>query len=68
MSSSNGAVFTMDYGVRLSGKNFGVDLTFIAPFATTAGTVSNPFVLGYPFVVFTYRTDGSRDWTGRGPT
>ena len=53
-----GAFFAVDYGVRLSTANFGVDLTFIEPVAATTGGFSNPFILGYPFVVFTYRTDG----------
>jgi len=55
---SSGAFFAIDYGVRIAGGNFGVDLTFLEPVATTAGSFSNPFILGYPFVVFTYRTDG----------
>jgi hypothetical protein len=55
---NNGAVFAFDYGVRLAGRNFGVDLTFLEPVATTAGNIDNPFILGYPFVVATYRTDG----------
>jgi hypothetical protein len=57
---SSGAVFAADYGVRLAGKNFGVDFTFIEPVATTMGSVDNPFYLGFPFVTFTYRTDGAR--------
>jgi hypothetical protein len=53
------AIFFVDYGLRLAGKNFGVDLTFIAPVATASGSSdNNPFILGYPFVAFTYRTDG----------
>lgn len=55
---SNGAVFAIDYGVRLAGPNFGVDLTFLEPVATTAGSFDNPFILGYPFIAATYRTDG----------
>jgi hypothetical protein len=55
---TSGAFFAFDYGVRLSGKNFGVDITFIEPVAATTGTFNNPFILGYPFVAFTYRTDG----------
>jgi hypothetical protein len=54
----SGAFFALDYGVRISGGNFGVDLTFLEPVAATTGGFSNPFILGYPFVVFTYRTDG----------
>jgi hypothetical protein len=53
-----GAFFVLDYGVRIAGPNFGVDLTFIEPVATTSGSFDNPFILGYPFVAFTYRTDG----------
>jgi hypothetical protein len=54
----SGAFFAIDYGVRISGGNFGADLTFLEPVAATTGGFSNPFILGYPFVVFTYRTDG----------
>ena len=57
--NSGGALFSIGYGVRLSGKNFGVDLTFVEPLAATNGNFNNPFVLGYPFVAFTYRTDPS---------
>jgi hypothetical protein len=57
--TGNAAGLALDYGVRLSGKNFGADLTFVAPVVSTSGPVNNPFVLGYPFVVFTYRTDGT---------
>jgi hypothetical protein len=53
-----GAFFVLDYGVRLSGGNFGADLTFIKPVADTVGQFNDPFILGYPFVAFTYRTDG----------
>jgi hypothetical protein len=35
-----------------------VDVTFLEPIAATQGSFSNPFILGYPFVAFTYRTDG----------
>ena len=54
----SGAFFAFDYGVRISGANFGVDLTFLEPVAATTGGFSNPFILGYPFVAMTYRTDG----------
>ena len=57
--NTGGALFSIGYGVRLSGKNFGVDLTFVEPIATTEGSFENPFVLGYPFAAFTYRTDPS---------
>jgi hypothetical protein len=58
-SSDGGGVFAFDYGVRLSGPKFGVDLTFVEPVAVTSGTFDNPFILGYPFAAFTYRTDGT---------
>jgi hypothetical protein len=57
--NTGGALLSIGYGVRLSGKNFGVDLTFIEPIAATSGSFENPFVLGYPFAAFTYRTDPS---------
>ena len=52
------AAMTLDYGVRLSRKNFGVDLTLIKPIAATGGLGDNPIIIGYPFVAFTYRSDG----------
>ncbi|HSU40290.1 MAG TPA: hypothetical protein VLJ38_12010 [Polyangiaceae bacterium] len=45
--------FLLDYGLRLSGNHFGFDLAFIRPFAT-----DSPFILGVPYVAFTYRTSG----------
>ncbi len=45
--------FLLDYGVRLSGNHFGFDFAFIRPFAT-----ESPFILGIPYVAFTYRTSG----------
>ncbi len=58
-SSDGGAVLVFDYGVRIAGPRFGVDLTLIEPVAVTPGSFDNPFVLGYPFVAFTYRSEGS---------
>lgn len=55
---SSGAFLAMGYGVRLARQNFGLDLTLIKPVAATTGAFQDPFILGYPFVVFTYRTDG----------
>lgn len=55
----SGGFFSFGYGVRLSGKHFGVDITFIKPVAVTGGgSFNDPFILGYPFVAFTYRTAG----------
>jgi len=45
--------FLLDYGLRLSGNHFGFDLAFIRPFAQ-----DNPFILGFPYLAFTYRTSG----------
>ena len=53
-----GAYIALDYGIRFSGENLGVDVTFLEPVAATTGSFDNPFILGYPFVAFTYRTDG----------
>jgi hypothetical protein len=44
------------YGIRLSGANFGVDLGLLKFFIED---IDDPFILGYPIVSFTYRTDGS---------
>lgn len=44
----------IDYGIRLSGKNFGADIAFIRPF-----TSGSPLILGVPWLALTYRTDGS---------
>src|SRR5439155_885529 len=63
------ALAVLDYGVRLSGKNFGVDLTFIKSVAKTGEKRDDPLLLGYPFLAFTYRTDGdARTSTARGPS
>jgi hypothetical protein len=53
-----GAYFALGYGIRFSGANLGVDVTFIEPVAATTGSFDNPFILGYPFIAFTYRSDG----------
>jgi hypothetical protein len=53
-----GAYFAFGYGVRFSGRNLGVDVTFIEPIAATSGSFDNPFVIGYPWIALTYRTDG----------
>lgn len=45
--------FVLAYGVRLSGSQFGLDLTLARPF----GIDDSPFVLGLPFVVASYRSD-----------
>jgi len=49
--------FILNYGVRLSGQNFAVDLALMLP---VLEDVDNPFIMGFPFVSFTYRTDGDR--------
>lgn len=48
--------FLLTYGVRLSGTNFGVDLLLVRPFGVEE---DNPFILGFPWLAVTYRTDGS---------
>lgn len=45
--------FLLNYGIRLSGERFGFDLAFIRPFGG-----ESPFILGVPWVAFTYRTSG----------
>lgn len=51
--------FLMNYGIRLGGRNWGVDLTLIRPFS---GDLSDSaLVLGIPWVTFTYRTDGMQN-------
>lgn len=47
-------------GLRLSGRNFGVDLTLMRGFGDAFDGVNDTLVLGLPFIAFTYRTDG--DW------
>lgn len=44
--------FLLNYGMRLSGKQFGFDLAFIKPLGSDSGS----FVMGVPVVSFTYRT------------
>jgi len=45
--------FLLNYGVRLSGRQFAFDLGFIKPF----GADSDEFILGFPLLTFTYRTN-----------
>jgi hypothetical protein len=47
--------FLLNYGLRLSGERFGFDLAFIRPFGA-----GSPFILGVPWVAFTYRTSGDK--------
>jgi hypothetical protein len=47
--------FLLSYGLRLSGEHFGFDLAFIRPFGA-----DSPFILGVPWVAFTYRTSGDK--------
>jgi hypothetical protein len=44
--------FLLNYGLRLSGKQFGFDLAFIRPI----GSDSNTLIMGVPMISFTYRT------------
>ncbi len=53
-AGAGASVGFIDYGIRLSGKNFGADIAFIRPFAVDTG-----LILGVPWVALTYRTDGS---------
>lgn len=46
--------FLLSYGIRLSGRHFGLDLTFVRPFAEEIG---DELLLGVPFVVASYRSD-----------
>lgn len=46
--------FLLSYGVRLSGRQFGFDITFVRPFAEG---ISDELILGVPFVVASYRSD-----------
>jgi hypothetical protein len=45
----------LGYGMRFSSSNFGFDLTFVKPVLADSG--SDFFVLGLPWLAFTYRTD-----------
>jgi hypothetical protein len=53
-AGASAAVGVIDYGIRLSGKNFGADIAFIRPFSGDTG-----LILGVPWLALTYRTDGS---------
>jgi hypothetical protein len=44
--------FLLNYGIRLSGRQFGFDLAFIRPFFDE----EIPLIMGLPWVAFTYRT------------
>ena len=46
--------FLLNYGIRLSGKQFGFDLAFVKPFG---GDTSGGIVMGFPVISFTYRTE-----------
>jgi hypothetical protein len=46
--------FLLSYGIRFSGKQFGLDITFARPFAED---ISDELLLGIPFVVASYRSD-----------
>lgn len=46
--------FLLSYGVRLSGRQFGFDITFVRPFIED---ISDELILGVPFVVASYRSD-----------
>lgn len=45
--------FLLNYGVRLSGPAWAVDLAFVRPVAS--GELSGALILGIPFLSFTYR-------------
>ena len=47
--------FTVGYGVRFSGSNFGFDLTMVKPIFLDSS--SDGWRFGYPFLSLTYRTD-----------
>ena len=49
------AGFLLDYGIRLSGRQFGFDLAFIRPIGSGSGYL----LMGVPFISFTYRTEGA---------
>jgi hypothetical protein len=57
-NGDGGAVLGISYGFRIAGPRFGVDLTMVAPVAFTNGDTDTGSILGYPFVAFTYRTEG----------
>ena len=49
--------FLFNYGVRLSGSRWGLDIGF-AKLVPLEDDIDDPFILGYPLVSFTYRTEG----------
>jgi len=53
----NGVLF--GGGIRLSGRNFGVDLSLLRGLGSAFDGINDTLVLGIPFLAFTYRTDGS---------
>jgi hypothetical protein len=44
--------FLLNYGIRLSGRQFGFDIAFLRPFYDE----DIPLIMGIPWVAFTYRT------------
>jgi hypothetical protein len=45
--------FLLNYGIRLSGRQFGFDIAFLRPFFPDSDL---PLIMGIPWVAFTYRT------------
>jgi len=50
------SVMLLNYGIRLSEAHWGLDISFIRP-VVFGEDVDLPFILGIPFVSFTYRSD-----------
>jgi hypothetical protein len=48
----------LNYGVRISGRQFGIDVGFLK-FIPFEDDFDDPFILGFPLVSFTYRTEGN---------
>src|SRR5262249_4019193 len=55
-SSSRSSLGVFSYGLRLSGKQWGVDITFVRPLQD-----DTTLVMGVPWLSFTYRTDSAVD-------
>lgn len=49
---TNGSLWLVSYGLRLSGRHFGGDFTFLRPVDEEVA-----FFLGFPFVALTYWSD-----------
>jgi len=64
-SGDGGGALLANYGLRVSGRNWGLDAVFMRPLVPAIDLELLP--LGIPGIAFTYRTDGSAVAPARPP-